>query len=321
MTGRLVSRDSADGAEDSVNVLTESPLFGCVQTASPSHYSIYSPLMGELRETERQMRLRYAGTCSLCGTELKRGQLALFDSASKAVRCVECATTVADAAPRDDDIEPPASTAGASARAEYERRKTKREDRIRSSHPKLGGLILALTDEPQSQKAWATGSTGEETLGRHLDSLASDDVAVLHDRLIPGSRANIDHLVVTRFGVWIVDAKKYKGRPELKVEGGIVRPRVEKVLVAGRDRTKLIDGALKQVAVVSDIVGPEIQVRGALCFVGADWPLVGGSFVTRDVHVLWFKKLASLIVSESGGGLDVSAIRATLAARLRAAEG
>jgi len=32
---------------------------------------------------------------------------------------------------------------------------------------------------------------------------------ILHDRRIPGSRANIDHIVVAPSGVWIIDAKRY----------------------------------------------------------------------------------------------------------------
>lgn len=38
----------------------------------------------------------------------------------------------------------------ASARCEFERRRATREDRIRARHPKLGGFILALSDDPQS---------------------------------------------------------------------------------------------------------------------------------------------------------------------------
>jgi len=30
-----------------------------------------------------------------------------------------------------------------------------------------------------------------------------------------------------------------------------------------------------------------------VCFIDADWPLVGGSFATADVAVLWPKKLPS----------------------------
>lgn len=43
--------------------------------------------------------------------------------------------------------------AGGSAQREYERRKDRRESRIREAHPRIGGLILALSDDPQSTKA------------------------------------------------------------------------------------------------------------------------------------------------------------------------
>ena len=76
-----------------------------------------------------------------------------------------------------DVVEP--GTAGASARREFERRKAKREERIRAKHPKLGGLILALSDERQSTTAWDTGAAGEERLGKGLDRLASDTLRLL----------------------------------------------------------------------------------------------------------------------------------------------
>lgn len=155
----------------------------------------------------------------------------------------------------------------------------------------MGGLILALSDERQSTQAWDTGAVGEERLGKGLDGLRSDTVRVLHDRRIPGSRANIDHLAVTASGVYVIDAKKYRGRPQLKIEGGLLRPRVERLLVGSRDCTKLVDGVLKQVEVVRAALTDEIPVRGVLCFVEADWPLIGGRFTTRDVQALWPKKL------------------------------
>lgn len=55
---------------------------------------------------------------------------------------------------------------------------------------------------------------GEERLGTRLNELADDSLRMLHDRRIPRSRANIDHLAVTRSGVFVIDAKKYKGRTE-----------------------------------------------------------------------------------------------------------
>lgn len=235
------------------------------------------------------MRLRYAGTCRVCGVALPAKTEAIYERPSKTVRCV--AHNRSEAEPPADVRAVEAGTPGASARREFERRRATREERIRTKHPKLGGLIHALSDDPQSTKAWDTGALGEERLGNRLNELASDALQVLHDRRIPGSRANIDHLAVTPTGVYVIDAKKYRGRPHLKVEGGLLRPRVEKLLVGTRDCTKVVDGVLKQVDIVRGVVGDEVPVHGTLCFVEADWPLVGGSFTTRGVEALWPKKL------------------------------
>ena len=77
------------------------------------------------------------------------------------------AAPIAEAAP-----EQLAGVAGGSARREYERRAARREAEVRGAHPRIGGLILALTDEPQSTRAWGVGARGEEMLGKGLDSLA-----------------------------------------------------------------------------------------------------------------------------------------------------
>jgi hypothetical protein len=199
--------------------------------------------------------------------------------------------------------------AGASARRQYERRSARDEARTREAWGRFGGIAVALTPERQSTRAWATGSEGELRVGAMLDGLASEAVRVLHDRRIPGTRANIDHLVVTPGGVWVVDAKKYAGRPELRVEGGLFRPRVERLFVRNRDQTRLVDGMLTQLDVVRPLV--EAPIIGALCFVEADWPLIGGDFTIRGVHALWPKRLRTLL-SRSSGEVDVVATAAAL---------
>lgn len=55
-----------------------------------------------------------------------------------------------------------------------------------------------------------------------------------------------------------------------------------------------------------------------LCFVEADWPLIGGAFTTRGVRVLWAKRLAQLL-AESTGTVDVAAVRESLASRFKPA--
>lgn len=235
------------------------------------------------------MRLRYSGTCRVCSVELPAKAEAIYERSSKTVRCIthESSSDASLVAVKDVGSGSP----GASARREFERRKAKRYERTRTKHPKLGGLILALSDDPQSTKAWGTGALGEERLGNRLNEFASDSLRVLHDRRIPGSRANIDHIAVAPTGVFVIDAKKYEGRPQLKIEGGFLRPRVEKLLIGTRDCTKLVDGVLKQVDLVRGIVGDDHPVHGVLCFVEADWPLIGGSFTTRGVEALWPKRL------------------------------
>lgn len=237
---------------------------------------------------EKRMRLRFAGICSICGRSLPARGEAIYERTSKTVRCLthEASTDVDSGADHSD-----VGTPGASARREFERRKARREQRLRKKHPKIGGLLHAISDEPQSTAAWYTGAIGEEQLGGRLNELGSDRLLVLHDRRIPGSRANIDHLAVTPTGVFVIDAKKYAGRPSLRVRGGLLRPRSEKLLVGTRDCTKLVDGMLKQVGVVVDAIGDAIHVNGVLCFVEADWPLLGGAFTTRGVSVLRPKKL------------------------------
>lgn len=250
---------------------------------------------------EKRMRLRYAGTCRECGKALPAKTQAIYERSSKTVRCV------AHDRPADESLADvravDAGIPGASARREFERRKAKREERIRTKHPKLGRLILLLGDDPQSTRAWDRGALGEERLGDRLNEFASDALRVLHDRRIPGSRANIDHLAVAPTGVYVIDAKKYKGRPRLKVEGGLLRPRVEKLLVGTRDCTKIVDGVLNQIDIVRGLTGGDVPIHGVLCFVDADWPLLGGSFTTRGVEALWPKKLYSKLKTD--GPLEV----------------
>lgn len=153
-------------------------------------------------------------------------------------------------------------------------------------------------------------------MGAGLNRLAPGGVRLLHDRRIPGTRANIDHIAVTARGVYVIDAKHYKGQPRLRVEGGVLGPRVEKVMVGRRDCSKLVDGVLKQVSVVEGVVGTEVPVQGVLCFVGAEWPLVGGGFATRGVAAVWPRKLFTALVKD--GLLAPEAIERTPAALAQA---
>jgi hypothetical protein len=169
---------------------------------------------------------------------------------------------------------PDNGTAGASARREHERRRTRREQAVRDKHPRIGALLLALGEPPAHESRWAHGAGGEELVADVLDKKCRSEVAVLHDRAIPGSRANIDHIAITPSGVWVVDTKRYAGKIE------VARPLFgsAKLKIAGRDQTRLSAALAKQVELVEPVVKsvlPEVQVRGAFCFVRGDLPLLG----------------------------------------------
>lgn len=167
-----------------------------------------------------------------------------------------------------DERHPDPGTPGASARREHERRRANREQRTRERHPRIGGALLALRDAPQHEKQWATGAAGEEAVAQSL-ARRCPDVIVLHDRRMPGSRANIDHLAIAPSGVWVIDAKRYKGKIEVR------KPLLgkAKLMIAGRDKTKLVDGLAKQVDAVQaaiEEIAPQVPVHGCFCFVAPE---------------------------------------------------
>jgi hypothetical protein len=155
-------------------------------------------------------------------------------------------------------------TPGGSARREYERRRQKREAATRERHPHVGGLLLNLQSAPTSETAWDTGAAGEEALAAHLASRCPDAI-VLHDRRMPRSRANIDHLAVAPSGVFVIDAKRYSGNIKVR-KPFFGTPRL---FIAGRDKTKLVDGLARQreavLAVLEETV-PEMPVHACFCF-------------------------------------------------------
>jgi hypothetical protein len=150
----------------------------------------------------------------------------------------------------------------------------------------LGGLILAVTDEPQSTRAWEVGAVGETEIGKRLTALAEVGCHVLHDRRIPGSRANIDHIVVSPSGAHLVDAKNYTGMVTVEKLGGWRSPQTRTLKVGGRDCTKLVEGMHKQRDIVGGILttaGLDIPVVEVLAFWRAEWPLFARDMVCDGV--------------------------------------
>jgi hypothetical protein len=67
--------------------------------------------------------------------------------------------------------------------------------------------------------AWRRGAAGERRTAQLLGSLERHGWAVLHDLAVPGSQANLDHLVIGPGGVFVIDSKQYRGRLQLDPSG------------------------------------------------------------------------------------------------------
>lgn len=255
-------------------------------------------------------RVKYDGACSRCGVVLHAGDIAVYERATRTIHCVSCPT-----APDPEPPEVDPGVAGRSARREHERRAVKRETEVKERWgDRIGGVVLALTEEPQSTKAWAVGARGEEKLAKALDGFV-----VLHDRRVPGTKGNIDHIVIAPAGVFVVDAKNYEGRIEIRNHGWFLRPE-ERLHVGRRDCSELADKMGWQVAAVEQalqVAGfePLPPITPVLCFVDGDWPLIAPPDAFRGVRLESARSLRKRLVGEV---LDEAAI-APLARLLAAA--
>jgi hypothetical protein len=70
-------------------------------------------------------------------------------------------------------------------------------------------------------RAWRKGARGEQRTARRLRRLVRRGYVVFHDLAMPGSRANIDHLLIGPTGVFVIDSKQYSGRIQQTLDGRV----------------------------------------------------------------------------------------------------
>jgi len=247
----------------------------------------------------RPIRLRYATVCSRCGLELPSGSHGVWNREARKATCVECFSAGCGAP--EEKVQVPGldrGEAGASAAKRYEALHERRERHAREKLGRFSGAYLALTNEPQSTRAWAVGARGERELGTFLQRLDDDHTTyVFHDRRIPGTRANIDHLVVGTGGIFVIDAKRYEGKVRRVDQGGWFSVD-ERLYVGRRDCTKLVAKMTKQVeAVRRGLASSEdaAPITPVLCFVNGEWSLFARPFQLAGVWVEWPKSLRERI--------------------------
>jgi hypothetical protein len=134
--------------------------------------------------------------------------------------------------------------------------------------------------------AWRRGAAGERRTARLVDPLERHGWVVLHDLAVPGSRANIDHLVIGPGGVFVIDSKQYRGRLQLDSSGRLwhggypLAPALRAVdFEAGQAARVLIDADV--------VVVPIVAVHGAQ----VPW----GKVVMDGVPVVAARRLPSML--------------------------
>jgi hypothetical protein len=157
------------------------------------------------------------------------------------------------------------------------------------------GLVVALAVAAygvrqtyrRADNSWAKGAAGEVATARLLAPLARRGYAVLHDRAIPGSRANLDHLVIGTAGVAYVDTKAWRSKKsKLKVEGGTLR--------YGRyDQSEALRKVVWEAEQAARALG--VEVRPFVAVHGAKVPGPRGRLEVQGVTIVSAKKLPGLL--------------------------
>jgi hypothetical protein len=134
--------------------------------------------------------------------------------------------------------------------------------------------------------AWRRGAAGERRTARHLAGPERHGWAVLHDLALPGSRANIDHLVIGPGGVFVIDSKLYRGRLQLDPSGRLWHGRYPLT-----PTLQAVSFEADQAALV--LTDPDVVVVPIMAVHGTQVPW--GKVVTHGVPVVSARRLPSML--------------------------
>lgn len=98
---------------------------------------------------------------------------------------------------------------------------------LRNPVLRLLGRVLGVRTRDH---AWRVGAAGEKAVGKKLDKLARAGWRVLHGVELGGG-GDIDHLVIGKFGVFVVNTKHHRGGRVKVGRGGVTVGRHEQAYV------------------------------------------------------------------------------------------
>jgi hypothetical protein len=157
-------------------------------------------------------------------------------------------------------------------------------------------------------RAWQRGSVGERRTARLLARLAHDGYVSFHDLAVPGSRANIDHLVLGPTGVFVVDSKQYTGSVHQSLDGRAWHNHYP--------LARQLEVVRWEADSIAELLG--VRVDPLLCVHGAD--VAYGGLIAQGVAVVPASQLrAALGVDPVLSAAEVDALAAMAELRLRPA--
>jgi Nuclease-related domain len=149
----------------------------------------------------------------------------------------------------------------------------------------VAGWVVRFRPSPDAV-AWRRGAAGERRTARLLHPLQRHGWVVLHDLALPGSRANIDHLVIGPGGVFVIDSKHYRGRLQLDGSGRLWHGRYPLA-----PTLRAVDFEADRAAQV--LIDPDVVVVPIVAVHGASVPW--GKVVMRGVPVVAARRLPSML--------------------------
>ncbi|MFD3932337.1 nuclease-related domain-containing protein [Streptomyces sp. NPDC058614] len=138
-----------------------------------------------------------------------------------------------------------------------------------------------------TQSTWAKGAAGEQATARLLARLERRGYVVLHDRVVPESRANLDHLVIGPAGITYIDTKAWRSkRSSLTLDKGTLH-------LDGYAQTRALETVTWEAQQVAHALG--CQVHPVIAVHGAAIPAPRGRLTTAGVTVIEAKRLPGLL--------------------------
>jgi hypothetical protein len=151
------------------------------------------------------------------------------------------------------------------------------------------GTAVWRLRRPSRWHSWLQGAKAEYRTGRLLNRLRREGWGVLHDRQIPRSRANLDHILVHPSGEFLVyiDTKAWHAAK------AIIRMVGSRLMYGPWDQSNKVNTVVWEASRLQEVIGlpvvPVIAVDGG--------KVQGGSIIFNDVRVVEVDMLTGLLDS------------------------